>query len=756
MFKCIFAFLLLSLSPYLLADTITITNTNDSGTGSFRQAILDANTNIDDPDSIIFNIPKTDPNYIDSSGVWLIRPDSALPVITGNGVTIDGRSQAQFIGSDTNPYGPEIVLDGINAGANVTGIKIISENVRIWSLVIHNFSDINVWLYRSAYCQVAGCYIGTDVTGMKKAENSANGHYGINLYTSSHNHIGPGDNGLPGNVISGNNVAQIMCSNLSYHNTIIGNTIGLTADRKTGISYDAKGIIMQQAADSNYIAENYIGGNSHGIYFYLRASYNEFTNNFIGTDTTWADGMHNAWDGFQILGRSKNNLISENVIGKNGRHAINITDTLSTGNTCTRNCISENGDIGIRSSTGVITPPTVFQVTANSVSGTAPSNSQVEIYSDPEDEGRYFLGETTADASGRFVMNKNIDGEYITAIAIDDSGNTSEFSSAYFYNVYPDPYVTIDSGLVAYYPFHGNVNDESGNDNNGVLYGPHLTSDRFETADQAFYFDGIDDYIYIPDSLTLNPSNEMSVSAWIYLDSYKSNPLSNNIIVKDSYNLKRRDYLLQVGYHGTGNRASFGVFSNNSYFGLTSADSVNLQQWTHLAGTYDENFICIYIDGLLSSSAAYTGDINDSDQSLLIGATNDTIYNRYFHGKIDDIRIYNRAISSEEVNVLFTEPITIPVESENTRKPDQFILHQNYPNPFNPQTRIQYELKTAGVVELTVYDLLGNEVERLVNQRQSVGSHTVIFNAANNASGVYIYRIRSHDFVAAKKMILIR
>ena len=100
MFKRALAFLSFSLFflSYLLADTITVTNTYDSGTGSLRQAILDANANIEEPDSIIFHIPKTDPNYVDSSGVWLIRPDSGLPKIVGNGVTIDGRSQKQFTG----------------------------------------------------------------------------------------------------------------------------------------------------------------------------------------------------------------------------------------------------------------------------------------------------------------------------------------------------------------------------------------------------------------------------------------------------------------------------------------------------------------------------------------------------------------------------------------------------------------------------------------------------------------------------------
>lgn len=439
MFKRALAFLSFSLFflSYLLADTITVTNTYDSGTGSLRQAILDANANIEEPDSIIFHIPKTDPNYVDSSGVWLIRPDSGLPKIVGNGVTIDGRSQKQFTGSDTNPNGPEIVLDGINVGVEVPGIKVTGEVVRIWCLVVHNFSSPNIWFdHGSKFCQVAGCYIGTNVTGMKRAANAANGLWGIYINGGIHCHIGPID-GITENVISGNLSSEIILSNNAKHNTIVGNTIGLTVDRKTGIGYDSKGISIQQFADSNLVADNYIGGNSDGIALFLYASHNEVVNNFIGTDTAWEDDFHNFSTGVKIWGEAKNNLIAENVIGKNKGYGISISDEKATGNTFSHNYISENGGGGIKNFTGLISPPTILQVTSNLVSGTAPGNSQVEIYTDPEDQGRFFIGQTMADASGNFNWNGNLDGEYVTAIAIDDSGNTSEFSPVYVYTNVP-------------------------------------------------------------------------------------------------------------------------------------------------------------------------------------------------------------------------------------------------------------------------------------------------------------------------------
>lgn len=85
-----------------------------------------------------------------------------------------------------------------------------------------------------------------------------------------------------------------------------------------------------------------------------------------------------------------------------------------------------------------------------------------------------------------------------------------------------------------------------------------------------------------------------------------------------------------------------------------------------------------------------------------------------------------------------------------------FTLEQNYPNPFNPTTVIGYTVPTYGSVTLRVYDILGREVKTLVNERQSAGSHSVVFNAGQLPSGVYFYRIQSGDFVQTKKMVLVK
>lgn len=95
-------------------------------------------------------------------------------------------------------------------------------------------------------------------------------------------------------------------------------------------------------------------------------------------------------------------------------------------------------------------------------------------------------------------------------------------------------------------------------------------------------------------------------------------------------------------------------------------------------------------------------------------------------------------------------------EEDENQIPRQYSLMQNYPNPFNPTTLISYHLPNAGNVKLSVYNLLGQEVQRLVNSFMPSGAHTVNFDATRLPSGVYLYKIEVNDFVQARKMMLIK
>ena len=88
--------------------------------------------------------------------------------------------------------------------------------------------------------------------------------------------------------------------------------------------------------------------------------------------------------------------------------------------------------------------------------------------------------------------------------------------------------------------------------------------------------------------------------------------------------------------------------------------------------------------------------------------------------------------------------------------PTEFLLSQNYPNPFNPSTKIKYSLPQSSRVHIKIFDVLGTEIETLVNEEKQVGTYELMWNAANLPSGVYFYQLIAGDFVQKKKMILIK
>ena len=97
------------------------------------------------------------------------------------------------------------------------------------------------------------------------------------------------------------------------------------------------------------------------------------------------------------------------------------------------------------------------------------------------------------------------------------------------------------------------------------------------------------------------------------------------------------------------------------------------------------------------------------------------------------------------------------IEEEKTNEvPTEFLLAQNYPNPFNPSTKLSYRISQSGLVTLKVYDVLGTEIETLVNEEKPVGTYELNWNASNLPSGVYFYRLQAGYFVETKKMIVLK
>jgi len=102
-----------------------------------------------------------------------------------------------------------------------------------------------------------------------------------------------------------------------------------------------------------------------------------------------------------------------------------------------------------------------------------------------------------------------------------------------------------------------------------------------------------------------------------------------------------------------------------------------------------------------------------------------------------------------------TEILNISNDIENYI-PNDLHLAQNYPNPFNPTTQINFNLPSSGHVRLSVFNMLGQEVERLINEQLGAGFHSLSFNAAGYSSGVYIYRLIYKEHILTKKLLLVK
>jgi len=207
----------------------------------------------------------------------------------------------------------------------------------------------------------------------------------------------------------------------------------------------------------------------------------------------------------------------------------------------------------------------------------------------------------------------------------------------------------VKNGLVACYSFDGNANDLTGNGNDGVVNGAILTADRFGNQNSAYKFNGNGDFILVPDSPGLNPTAS-TVSVWINV---ASSSIPMDIVSKDGESSERQYLLLSNG----GFRAHVG--DSNGNFNYSDGQTPILAgSWYHLVQTYDGTSLKMYVNGQYESAATLnvaSGGVTTSTQPVRIGGgapTNNDLQ-LWFNGAIDDVRIYDRALSETEIGQLY-------------------------------------------------------------------------------------------------------
>ncbi len=316
---------------------------------------------------------------------------------------------------------------------------------------------------------------------------------------------------------------------------------------------------------------------------------------------------------------------------------------------------------------------------------------------------------------------------------------------------------TLSEGLVAYYPFDGNANDESGFGNDGTVNGATLTSDRFRNPNSAYLFDGVYDDIDCGNNISLQSSN-VTASCWVKYGS--TLPISNAAYTILNKAAKGSDgWAIFAGGYFVGAEPSH----QGAWQGFYETDTLVPGKWHNVVFTYDSAMQTaqLYWDGTLENSEVFqmapgtSADLEIGNGYNTLGSFGTT----GFPGVIDDIRIYNRVLSNTEIISLYHQggwPGSSFVKSKSLLVPKDFSLLQNYPNPFNPSTIISYQLPMSSHVTLEVYDALGREIRTLVDTRESAGTYSVSLDGSNLPSGVYFYHMQAGTYSATKKLLLLK
>ena len=215
---------------------------------------------------------------------------------------------------------------------------------------------------------------------------------------------------------------------------------------------------------------------------------------------------------------------------------------------------------------------------------------------------------------------------------------------------------SLDKGLVAYYPFNGNAKDESGNDFHGLMEGPTSTTNRFGQSSQAITFDGADDRVSLPNQV-FHGLEALTFSTWLNLDSATQKPLQTILSLAN----KNDDNALVLTFEGISFTIQNSTQQNQRRSPSVSVDAF-VHRWRQIVVTKmpSSEPYKVYVDGVLKSNLTMQeNDVLVVDPGgAWLGQDQDAVGGGFdsdqaLKGSLDDVRIYNRALSAEEVKALY-------------------------------------------------------------------------------------------------------
>ena len=202
----------------------------------------------------------------------------------------------------------------------------------------------------------------------------------------------------------------------------------------------------------------------------------------------------------------------------------------------------------------------------------------------------------------------------------------------------------ISNGLVAFYRFNGNANDNTSNAHHGTVSGATLTSGKDNISNTAYSFDGTNDYIEYPIGL-LSGAGEFSISLWINT----SSSTESRIIQQRDSNGYNGEYMLNLKSSG---KLNLQTYKSGYKWGGTTTSTINDSNWHHVCFVQKDNGGSLYLDGSLKFTDNSSGKVELLFSTKTYVGGDKRNNNRFFNGKVDELRIYNRALTSTEISSL--------------------------------------------------------------------------------------------------------
>jgi hypothetical protein len=499
----------------------------------------------------------------------------------------------------------------------------------------------------------------------------------------------------------------------------ISNTSILTNENNAVQGLTSSGTLIGLSANNT--------GSTNGIYYPKFTKPTSFTGN--ATNQTQLDEILNAdW--------SINPESAAIDKGDNSKYPSSDSGTPSTDINNNNRTINSTIDLGAFES--------LTNINTNAATNQQPSSADLN--------GEVIFAETTSTVSRGFVYAATPNFDVTTATSVTNAAtglgvytnNITGLTQDQLY--YYRAWVNFDgvtyygsekqfktNNLIAYYPFNGNANDESGNENNGTVYGATLTTDKSGNATSAYLFNGVDTDItcLLPGPIGTSPR---TISFWAKTSETPHGTWDNAVISYGSnYNYGER-FELSVNSQSRG----LGIDINGA---ALTKDFDNLDNgWHYYAAVFDGGAnktmydVKLYADGNLLTVTTYdngnnTTTINtSSEKPIHIGNLFNTY--RFFDGAIDEVKIYNKAFTDQEISDFYTQA-TLNVKTNNLDKINNFYISNN--TLYFKKTQNLEDIKN-----IEVYNLLGQKVFNTVKIEKQIP-------ILNLPKGMYILKVAAKN-----------